>query len=138
MLRDRTGAHNQTGALGELVARQWLINKDFLIRAENYAQPWGEIDIIAERHTVIHFIEVKTVSYRTRRLLERVQTVDSWRPEEQVTEQKLLKLGRTIETWLLEHEWTGEWQIDVFAVRLVPDEKYASINWLWNVVPEQR
>lgn len=134
MMRNRTGAHNRTGAIGELVVRNWLTANGFSIMADNYQQKWGEIDIIAKQNKVIHFVEVKAVSYDTKGLLDKALQVDSWRPEEQVTEHKMLKLGRTIETWLLENQYDGEWQIDIAAVRLVPKDKHASVKWLWNVV----
>ncbi len=134
MMRERTGQHNKTGAIGELVVRNWLINNGFSIIADNYQQKWGEIDIIAKQDKVIHFIEVKAVSYQTKGLLDKAVRDGSWSPEEQVTNHKMQKLGRTIETWLLKHDWEGEWQIDIAAVRLVLKDKHATVKWLWNVV----
>ena len=134
MMRDRGGKHNKTGATGELVTRGWLKNSGFSIIADNYQKPWGEIDLIARKGKVIHFVEVKAVSYDSKADLERYSGGDSWRPEEQVTEQKLKKIGRTIETWLIENNYEGEWQIDIAAVCLVFSEKYASVKWIWNVV----
>ena len=132
--RERGGRHNETGALGETVARKWLNDKGFSIVADNYRQKTGEIDVIAKQSTVIHFVEVKTVSYDSKLALNRAVSAHDWRPEEQVHEQKIHKISRTIEIWLLDNKWEGEWQIDIAAVRLVPSEKYARINWLWNVI----
>lgn len=136
MMRNRAGKHNQTGALGELVARKWLTEKGFSIVADNYQQKWGEIDIIAEQGKVIHFIEVKAVSYDSKADFERFTGVNSWRPEEQVHTHKLLRIQRTIESWLIENQYEGEWQIDIAAVRLVPKEKFATIDWIDNVIIE--
>ncbi len=58
MMRNRSGNHNKVGATGELIARKWLQNKGFLIVADNYQKKWGEIDIIAKKEAVIHFVEV--------------------------------------------------------------------------------
>lgn len=134
MMRDRAGKHNKTGATGELVVRKWLINKEFTILADNYQQKWGEIDLIAKRGKVIHFIEVKTVSYDSKADLERYSGRDSWRPEEQVHPKKMLKIQRTIESWLIENAYEGEWEIDIAAVRLVPTERYATVKWIDNVI----
>lgn len=133
-MRDRKGAHNKTGAMGELVARNWLKNKGFSILVDNYQKKWGEIDIIAKQGKVIHFIEVKAVSYDSKADLERYSRGDAWRPEELVTAQKMQKIQRTIESWLIENEYEGEWQIDIAAVRLVPQDKYATVDWIENVI----
>ena len=134
MMRNRKGSHNKVGAIGELVARNWLINKGFSILMDNYQQKWGEIDIIAKREKVIHFIEVKAVSYDSKADLERYAKGDAWRPEEQVHSRKMLKIQRTIESWLIENNYEGEWQIDIAAVRLVPSDKYATVDWIDNVI----
>jgi len=133
-MRDRKGANNKTGAIGELVARNWLKNKGYSIVADNYQKKWGEIDIIAKLGKVIHFIEVKAVSYDSKADLEQYSGGDYWRPEELVHPKKLLKIQRTIESWLIENNHKGEWQIDIAAVRLVPSEKYATVDWINNVI----
>lgn len=133
-MRNRKGSHNKTGAIGELVARNWLKNKGFSILADNYQKKWGEIDIVAEQGKVIHFVEVKAVSYDSKVDLKHYSGDDSWRPEELVTQQKMLKIQRTIESWLIANSYEGEWQIDIAAVRLVPSEKYAKVVWIENVI----
>lgn len=132
-MRERKGKHNQTGAMGELVARKWLKSKGFSILADNYQQLWGEIDIVAKKGQIVHFVEVKAASYKKRSELEKNYT---WRPEENVTKQKISKMHRTIDSWLRECGWEGEWQIDVAAVKLVPSEKFASINYIDNVISD--
>ena len=81
----------------------------------------------------MHFIEVKTVSYETKQQLQAAVTRRTWRPEENVHQYKLIKLQRAIESWLIEKQYDGEWQIDVVAVRLVPREKYATAKFIPNV-----
>ena len=48
------------GDIGEEFASQLLENSGFRIIARNYATKQGEIDIIAIKDGVIHFVEVKT------------------------------------------------------------------------------
>jgi putative endonuclease len=48
------------GDLGEDFAAQMLENSGFMILERNYRTKAGEIDIIASKNGVIHFVEVKT------------------------------------------------------------------------------
>lgn len=135
---DKKGVRNQIGAYGEQIAVTYLEKKGFTVLATNYLKKWGELDIVARETSakgdVIRFVEVKTVSYETKIAHDRAVTHETWRPEEQVTTFKLQKLHRVIESWLLEHDCASEWQIDVAAIRIVLDEKYATIKYIPNVI----
>jgi putative endonuclease len=142
--------NKSTGDLGESVAAKYLAEKGFRILARNYRKPWGEIDIVAretpkigedsmlprETSAVIHFVEVKSVSYETKGLLEHDVAHETWRPEEKVHAFKLNQIRKAAESWMSENEWTGEVQVDVVAVRLVPREKYASVKYIPGVILE--
>ncbi len=121
------------GAKGEQITANYLKRKGFTVVEMNYLKKWGEIDVIVKGANKIHFVEVKTVSYETKADLERAVSYGTWRPEENVHPYKLKKLARAIESWLIERNWTGDWQIDVAAVRLVPRETYATIKIIDNV-----
>lgn len=130
-----TKTHNTaTGRIGEAVAVQYLRQQGWTIRERNRHFGFAEIDIIAEHCEIIHFIEVKTVSYETRSDLHRALQIASWRPEDQVHEKKLAKLGKAAEVWLQSTGDTKNWQIDVIGVRIVPRETYATINHIENVI----
>ena len=134
-LSRKRGANNQTGALGESLVAKFLMERKFTILEQNYTTPGGEIDIIAQRHDIIHFIEVKTVSHETKAELQQAVSRGTWRPEEQVHQKKLTRISRAIESWLLANEAAViTWQIDVCAVRMVPREKYATIKYLPNII----
>lgn len=126
--------NKETGAIGESIAARYYENQEFRIVGRNYLKKWGEIDVIAEKDHKIHFIEVKTVSYETKYALNQAVTHGTWRPEENVHRYKLKKLARAIDSWLLEKKWSGDWQIDVAAVRVVPRETYASIKIISNII----
>jgi putative endonuclease len=127
--------NKKTGDLGEEIATKYLKSKGFVVLDRNYLKKWGEIDIVTRATSGrVHFVEVKTVSYETRIELENAVTRRTWRPEENVHPLKLKRLQRAIESWLIQHKYDGEWQIDVVAIRIVPREKYATVKYLPNVI----
>jgi putative endonuclease len=131
---NKQGYKNKIGALGEQIVINTLQRAGYVILEQNYLKPWGEIDIVCKDcNEKVHFIEVKTVSYETKAHLFAAVSRATWRPEENVHRHKLIKVQRTIETWLSEQSYQGEWQIDVWAVRLVSREKYATFKKIENV-----
>ena len=123
--------HNLTGADGEAVAAEFLESKGHKIIARNYRKPYGEIDVVSrERSGLVHFVEVKTVSWETRDSVSR----GTYRPEENVHEVKLRRLARVIQAYLVSHETVGDWQFDVIAVYLNQKDKTAKVRWLKNLV----
>ncbi len=122
--------HIHTGKLGEQIVVNHLRRKGCVIRDRNYRKKWGEIDVIIEKAGIVHFIEVKTVSYETK---SNHVAHETWLPEENVGRQKLQKLFRTIETWLLEFEYDGEWQLDIISVWLDAKQKRGRIKIIENV-----
>ncbi|WP_431215248.1 YraN family protein [Puia sp. P3] len=52
--------HILTGTTGEDLAAEWLTAKGFAILTRNWRYGRYEIDIIASRNSVLHFIEVKS------------------------------------------------------------------------------
>jgi putative endonuclease len=135
---DKKGKRNQVGAYGEQIAVNYLKNKGFTVLDINYLKKWGELDIVA-RETVgskqiVHFVEVKTVSYETKAALTNAVTHETWSPEDNVHFKKIQRMNRTIESWLSENNCDLDWQIDIAAVRIVPREKYASVKYIPNII----
>lgn len=126
--------HIKTGQIGEELVSEHYKRHGYTVLARNYRQKWGEIDVIAEKDQRAYFIEVKTVSYETKTALEWAISHETWRPEENVTRQKLIKLSRVINTWIRENKCDKPWQIDVASVRIVPCETFSTINILKNVI----
>lgn len=123
----------EVGNLGETIACRYLekeINLEEVAR--NYTNDIGEIDIVARgTDNIIHFIEVKTVSYETKEALDWAVTHETWRPEELVHHKKLAKIARVGEFWLQKHAKEDlAVQIDVVAVRLALDTKTATVNYI--------
>ena len=115
------------GALGENMAFRFFVEHGFRILDRNYSKKWGEIDIVAEKDKIFRFIEVKSiVSYETNR----------YRPEENVHYQKLKRLSRVIQTYLLDKKvsYETEWQIDIMAVFLDLENKKARFRFTENII----
>ncbi len=130
----KQGEKNKIGAYGESIACRYLQKQGFTILSTNYLKPWGEIDLVSRgKDNLVHFVEVKTVSYDSRVRLEQSVSRATYRPEENVHPKKLQRLQRAIQSWLEEKHYDGEWQIDVAAVRVVPTERYATIRIIPNV-----
>lgn len=127
--------NKEIGKLGEDLSVKFLVGKGFKIISRNYLKKWGEIDIVSrETNGKLHFVEVKTVSYETRSQLKQAVKNKTWRPEENVHYAKIQRLNRAIESWLLENQISEDWQIDVLAVRIVPDEKFATVKFIPNII----
>ncbi len=123
------------GNIGEDVAVNKLKSDGFIILSRNYLKKWGEIDIVARgTNGIIHFIEVKSVSRSTNKAKQRATVVhETYRPEENVTREKLVKLERVIQSWLSEYKYGGEWQIDVASVILDTKRRLGRVEMIWGV-----
>lgn len=135
--KNRRKDNAKTGSLGERIVAQYLINRGFAVLDRNYRQPFSEIDLIVKKAQIVHFVEVKSVSYETKVALEWAVTHETWRPEELVHGRKLHQIGKGVEAWLSETGYTGNWQIDVATVRIVPRETFATVKIIPNVVASE-
>ena len=104
----------RVGQIGETLASVFLERKGFRILTRNYRKPWGEIDIIAEKLGIIHFVEVKALSRENISNISREK--GNYRPEEQVHPAKLQKIAKTAESFMNESNDPREFQIDVVGV----------------------
>lgn len=130
----KQGDRNKIGAYGENIAATYLKKHNIEILDQNYLKKWGEIDIVARGTDAVRFVEVKTVSYETKQDLKQAVSHGTWRPEENVNPRKIQRLNRAIESWIMENNYKGDWEIDVIAVRVVPREKYATVKYIQNVI----
>jgi len=133
MWNSRKTSNQRVGELGEDTACRFLMKRGFSILERNYWQKWGEIDIVAQKGSTLHFVEVKTVSRENVRNVPR-ETLEEYRPEENVHPRKLERLSRAIQTYLLEKEYEGEWQLDVLAVFLDVERREAKCRYIENVI----
>lgn len=62
LIGNRPGSRKELGRLGELYARDHLVEKGYTLLEENYNSPRGEIDLVAREGDDLVFIEVRTFS----------------------------------------------------------------------------
>ena len=111
--------HLIIGEKGERFAEDFLLVKGFSIKTRNYRKKWGELDIVAEKKGVLHFVEVKTVSRETNFQID--GKGDYFRPEDSVHPWKIKRLKRVIQTYLAELGLSieADWQFDLVTVYLI-------------------
>lgn len=115
---DRRRSRKAVGDYGEQAAASWLRQQGYKILEQNFKGPkGGEVDIIARKGKLLHFIEVKTRYFTTK-----------IRPFDAVTREKQALIQRGADHWL-KRLGTRElpWRFDVIEV-LVKDGEKPSIN----------
>lgn len=123
--------HNEIGKIGENIATEFLKHKGLKIIDRNYQRPYGEIDIVAREKKIIRFVEVKSVSYETSDAVSRERI----RPEENMHPQKIKRLKRIIQTYIVSHE-TDDWAFDLVLVYINQDKHSAQVKWIKDIILE--
>lgn len=93
-----------SGILGEDRACVFLKKQGFDILARNFRSKFGEIDIIALKDEILHFIEVKF----TQNDYEVAYRLDS---------KKYKKLIKTIDYYLMKQAFKRDFQLDLLCVK---------------------
>ena len=129
-----TSETQKTGEIGENIAAKFLVKHGFSILERNYTKKWGEIDIVAEKESKLHFIEVKSVSRETLRNVTG-ETLDQYNPEDNMHPWKLKRLSRVIQTYLLSKNFDDkDWQVDLLVVFLSLKDKTAKIKVVKDII----
>lgn len=122
----------EIGKLGEDIAVKYFKNKGYSVIERNYWQKWGEIDIVAEKDGIIHFVEIKSVSYVTSQNGVSHEN-SSLGPEVHMNREKMKRLSRVIETYILDKDIESNWQIDLLLVHLDTNTKTAKVDLMENI-----
>lgn len=134
-----TSKTQKIGEIGEKLASMFLMKHGFQIIDNNYTIRAGEIDIVAKKGKVWHFIEVKSVSRVT---LDDVssETLEpgkqsGFRPEENMHPKKIQRFVRTIEYYRMAKDLEEEdFQIDLALVYISQSDKKGKVVLMENVV----
>ena len=97
--------HNELGSEGELLAVNYLRDKNYTILATNWRWQKAEVDIIAQSNNTLVFVEVKTRSSDT-----------FSKPEEAVNDKKQQLLIDAAEAYCEANEIELELRFDVIAI----------------------
>ncbi len=130
------------GNLGEEIACRFLRSKGHEIIEQNYLKKFGEIDIVAKKHGIIHFIEVKSVSCENLDYVSPTSNnliynkTDNYRPEDNLHPWKLRRLFNTIQVYLSEKRVSSEtqWQFDIITVYIDKIGLISKVYMLENVI----
>ncbi len=97
--------HNQLGKKGEEMAMNYFVQHHYQVLHQNWRYSHYEIDIIALKNNVLHFIEVKIRSSKAFGL-----------PEENVTKKKFKALLNAADEFLYQHQQYRHVQYDILAI----------------------
>ena len=111
---------SETGRKAEAAACVYLEMRGFKIIERNWRRPRAEVDILAEKAGVMHFIEVK---YR--------RNDHQGGGLEAITPTKLRQMRRGAELWVEETKWRGEYVLS--AIELT-GPTYAVVSFVEDVL----
>jgi putative endonuclease len=103
--------HNKTGNTGEALAVNYFTQNGYQILHQNWRHSHWEVDIIAVKANVLHFIEVKTRKTKKFGL-----------PEESVTKKKIQNLINAAEEYVYQNPQWKRIQFDILAITILKDE----------------
>lgn len=117
----------EKGFLGEDFAVSYLLSKDFNVLERNLKEIYGEVDIVASKEGVFHFVEVKS-SFTNKGM-------NSWSLEERVNKKKIEKINK-VASYYLEKKGkeTSPWCIDIIAVYFSLKGDFVDLDIMENVV----
>ena len=84
-------------------AVKYLKNLGYEIVDRNFKSKFGEIDIVAKKDEILHFIEVKATSGEYESIYR-------------VTPKKIEKIIKTLNLYILKHKFEGLYQVDAITI----------------------
>jgi uncharacterized protein (TIGR00252 family) len=88
------------GQAAESAVADFLIKNGYKILDRNWRMRWCEVDIVAAKDKIIHFVEVK---YRIRPA--------QGEGLEHITRAKLRQMTFAAEFWVSQNGWSGDWRL---------------------------
>ncbi len=91
------------GHLAEDLAKTYLLENNFIIIDRNFYSRFGEIDLIATKNAVLHFVEVKSGS--------------GFDPIYNMTKSKLSKIIKTSQVYMKKNKLDMAYSFDLIIIR---------------------
>lgn len=104
--------HNQLGKQGEEIAGEYLLQHGYDILHRNWRHSHYEIDIIAKKNEIIHFVEVKLRSSKTFGF-----------PEASVNRKKFKFLLQAADEFLFLNQQYRHVQYDILSINISIDKE---------------
>ena len=115
--------NQETGAVGEKLAVEYLSKRGHRMIQLNYRCPHGEIDIISLQKNTTVFTEVKCRRSR-----------EFGMPSEALTQAKQRRLTAAVMYYLQNHSECHDWRIDVIAIELGEANQIGNISVIENAL----
>ena len=148
------------GPLGEELVAKFLMKQGYAVKDRNFRKKWGELDVIAQKKNILHFVEVKSVSRNIFDFPKSISNVsrfgsvthetsfgrvgarqdkvrkETYRPEDNIHSMKVARLKRAIQSYLLSGRVSSEtkWQFDVAAVFIDSENKKVKIDFIEDII----
>ena len=118
----------EKGDFGEEIACVYLKKHGYFVQDRNYLRKWGEIDIVAIKDEILHFIEVKSI-------FDNGQSIGH-KPEENVHELKQRRLRRVIQTYLVDRNYglDAKFKFHIITVRIINSTGKSYVKMLENII----
>ena len=97
--------HNELGKLGEELAVEFLLQNGYDILETNWTFQKAEIDIIAQRASVLAVVEVKTRS-----------SIEFGLPQDFVKPKKIQLLVKAVNEYIISNDLDAEVRFDIIAI----------------------
>lgn len=114
------------GRLGEDLAAIYLKNQGYKIISCNFRTKFGELDIVCRKGRLLVFVEVKAVVS---------SRLSSFSPEQHFTKQKIIRLKRAIEIFLIKNKISDDTpqRLDLAAIELDENGQLEDLRYYENV-----
>ncbi len=103
--------HNDTGKIGEALALDWFEEREYTILHTNWRHKNLEVDVIASKNNMLHFIEVKAIT-----------TLQYGHPEDKISPKKIQNLINASEEFLYQYPQWQRIQFDVLSITMLKDK----------------
>lgn len=100
--------HNTTGKEGEQMGTKYLVDAGYAVLEKNWRHSHWEVDVIAVKDNILHFIEIKT--RRTKKF---------GLPEEKVGKKKMQNLVNAAEQYLYLYPQWKRIQFNILSILII-------------------